>query len=146
MRRTFFDFLGIVWMWGSLPADAHAGSWGGGDRDGFSTSQIVHGHYFTLYAENDVDLQSLAMKLAVPSSIKVIIKSASLPPDSFSLQDQLDIFFLAVSEIMDIHLKKFHVEIKICKNAESLSRIASALFGQPIQPKAFYVVDRKSVV
>ena len=41
---------------------------------------------------------------------------------------------------MDIRLKKFHSEVKICQDAASLSLVAANLFGRSIQSRAFYVV------
>lgn len=138
MRLSSVVLLGILGIAGGfISPEACAGS---SVRDGFSASRVLHSQYFTIYVEEGGDLQSLAMKLAVPPSVKAIIKNPLPFSDASDFSYQLDTLFLAVSEIMEIHLKKFKGQIKICKNAESLSRVASNLFGSPIQPRAFYVV------
>ncbi len=107
--------------------------------DGFKTARKIESRYFDIYIENGIDLQTLVMKLSVPPAIKSIIKEPIPFSDFYTLPDQLDTLFLAVSEIMDIKLKKFKCKIKICKNASRLSNIATMLFGQEVQPGGFYV-------
>ena len=138
MRLRLVALLAILGIGGSLSAAAYAGS--PEAKDGFDVNEIRHSHYFTIYVEEGTDLNDLAVKLAVPPSIKAIIRDIPSSSGGFSFEDQMDILFLAVSEIMDIRLKKFHGEVKICKDAASLSRVATNLFGRSIQPRAFYVV------
>ena len=106
-------------------------------NDGFETGRIIESRYFTICIENGVNLEELTMKLSVPASIKAIIKEPV--SDSYNLPDQVDILFLAVSEIMDTRLKNFKGSLKICRNASRLSDVAERLFGQEIQAGGFYV-------
>ncbi|MCK4463421.1 MAG: hypothetical protein KAU58_03820 [Candidatus Omnitrophica bacterium] len=107
--------------------------------DGFETARKIESRYFDIYIENGIDLQTLAMKLSVPLSIKSIIREPAAFSDSYTLSDQLDTLFLAVSEIMDMKLKKFRCTFKICRNRSRLSDVAKRLFGREIRPCGFYV-------
>jgi len=109
-------------------------------NDGFRTARKIESRYFDIYVESGVDLQALAMKLSVPPSIKSIIREPVTFSDSYALPDQLDTLYLAVLEIMDINLKRFKCDIKICKDRTGLSNVAKRLFGQEIQTGGFYVV------
>ncbi len=110
-------------------------------RDGFQAAKIIKSHYFNIYVESGVDLENLTMMLSVPPSIKTIIRKPASFVDSYILPDQLDTLFLAVSEIMDIHLNEFNCNLKICRNTSQLSAVANTLFGMQIQkPGGFYVV------
>ncbi|MDB4349534.1 hypothetical protein OAA99_01110 [Omnitrophica bacterium] len=114
-----------------------------GIDDGFQEAKRVESRYFSISIEDGVDSEKLSVKLSVPLSIKAIIKEPI--SDVFSLPNQLDTLFLAASEIMDIHLKKFKCDVKICKDASSLSTVAYKLFGQEIQPGGFYVLALDTV-
>ena len=109
-------------------------------NDGFQMARKIQSRYFDIYIENGVDLYTLTAKLTVPPSIKAIIRESVSFSNSNNLTDQLDLFFLAISEILDIRLKNFKCKIKICNNAAGLSRVADKLFGQQIQAGGFYVV------
>lgn len=108
-----------------------------GGNDGFQAAKTVESRYFKIYIESGVDLDRLAMEFSVPASIKAIIKEPV--SDSYSMPNQLDLLYLAVSEIMDIRLKNFKCKLKICKDASGLSGVADRLFGQEIQTGGFYV-------
>ncbi len=116
-------------------------AYAGAARDGFQAARTIKSRYFTIYIENGVDLQNLTMMLSVPPSIKTIIRKPAPFADSYTLPDQLDTLFLAVSEIMDIRLNEFTCNLKICRDASRISAIANTLFGMQIQkPGGFYVV------
>jgi hypothetical protein len=108
--------------------------------DGFQAAKKISSQYFTIYTESDIDLDRLAMKVAVPPGIRVIIKEPVSPSPSYDLEEELDTLFLAVSEIMDIRLKRFESKIKICKNNARLYEIADKLFGKPVRTGGFYVL------
>lgn len=110
-------------------------------NDGFHPAKKIESKYFTILLENGVDTAELAMKIYVPPSIKAIIKKAPVSPYGYGLADQFDLLFLAISEIMDIRLKKFKCKVKVCKNASSLSGITNKLFGRNIRTPGFYVVE-----
>lgn len=137
MRSGALVFLGAMGLWMGFPSVLAAEQQ---VQDGFSTDQILHSRYFTVYAESDINLEDLASRISVPSGVLMIVKNPSFSARAGNLEDQLDGLFLAVSSIMNIQLKKFHSEIKICRDAPSLSRVAVNLFGRPVQNRAFYVV------
>lgn len=97
--------------------------------------------HFTIHVEDGVDVQKLAMKIVVPLSLQtdVFQPDGDIYTDSFA--DQLDLLYLVVGKILDIQLKHFKIEVRICKDAESLERISEQLFGTRIQPGGFFVVS-----
>lgn len=107
--------------------------------DGFKAEVKTKSRYFNIYIKGGVDIQGLTMKLAVPPSIRSIIREPADFLGSYTLYDQLDTFFLAVLEIMDIRLKKFKCTLKICKDASQLSDVAKKLFGRKVKAGGFYV-------
>jgi len=110
-------------------------------KDGFRTARTMHSRHFDIEIESGVDLANLTMALSVPPSIRSIIRESTSFADSFTLPNELDVLYLAVSEIMDIHLGKYKLKVKICKDAESLSRVAELLYGQKVQVGGFYVLQ-----
>lgn len=109
-------------------------------QDGFSEGKSLNGNYFSIYLENGVNMQDLAMRIATPASLKAIIRQPYVDVQADDLPSQFDLLFLAVSEIMDIRLKTFKVDVKICKNAESLRNVSERIFGTAIQTGGFFVV------
>jgi len=131
-KITFFVFLTLcLFCLATYAEDA---------KDGFITARTLESRYFTILVEGGVNTQKLAMMLSVPPSIRAIVRDPIPYATSYELTDQLDIFFLAVSEIMDVRLKDFKCKIKICKDASSLSAVAGSLFGIELTPGGFYVV------
>ncbi|MFH1868806.1 MAG: hypothetical protein ABH843_07535 [Candidatus Omnitrophota bacterium] len=114
-------------------------------NDGFHAVKNISSRYFDISVENGVALQTLAMEISVPPSIKAIIKQPAPFSSSYTLQDQLDTLLLAVLEIMDIRLKNFRCKIKICKDSMSLSNVAETLFGRQIMAGGFYVVSLETL-
>ena len=109
-------------------------------QDGFTLDKQIKSRYFTIYVKNGVDLERLAMKVAVPPSIKAIIRSSTAGFQADRLGDQLDLLYLAVYEILETHLKQFQSSAKVCDNTQCLSDVAKRLFGQEIKSGGFYVV------
>jgi len=114
-------------------------------NDGFNAAETLEGRYFTISVENGVDMQGLAMKVAVSPSITAIIKESVASYDSDKVADQLDLLFLAVSEIMDIRMRSFKCKVKVCKDASSLSAIALKLFDKETTAGGFYVVSLDTI-
>jgi len=131
-KITFFVFLILSFFSPTTYAMAA--------KDGFVAVRTIESRYFTILVEDGVNIQKLAMILSVPPSIRTIVRDPIPYATSYELKDQLDIFFLAVSEIMDVRLKDFKCKIKICKDASSLSAVAGSLFGIDLTPGGFYVV------
>ena len=110
-------------------------------NDGFDTDRMIESRYFTIFIEDDVDLYELTASLTLPPNIKAIIRKPVTFSEYPTISDQFDISFLAVSEIMDIHLRKFGCKVKICRDSQRLSEIADRLFGTKMQTGGFYVAS-----
>ncbi len=110
-------------------------------NDGFKTAKKIESRYFKIFLEEGVNTQSLVMRISVPPAIKGIIKKPVDFADSYTLSNQLDLLYLAVCEIMDVRLKKFKCDIKICKDTASLNDISSRFFGRPIRTGGFYAAQ-----
>lgn len=113
-------------------------AWAG--QDGFVLGKQIKSRYFTIHLKSGVDTDRLTMKIALPSSIKTIIRSSTAGFRDDNLEDQLDLLYLAVYEILEIHLKQFQSSVKVCDDSECLLNVAKKLFGQEIKSGGFYVV------
>jgi len=113
--------------------------------DGFEASSRFESRYFTVLTQDGADLQGLAARVSVPASIRAIIREPVSSYDFYSLKDQLDLMFLAVSEIMDIRLKNFECKVKICRNAAALTEAAKAVYGRAVKTGGFYVADTNTL-
>ena len=108
--------------------------------DGLSFNKQIKSRYFSIYVKDGVDMDRLAMRVAVPASIKASIRSSTAGFQADRLEDQFDLLYLAVYEILEVHLKQFQSSVKVCDNATCLSDVAERLFGQEIKSGGFYVV------
>jgi len=136
MQNRFFlvtaFFLGVI-LTDIPPATASAVK----VNDGFKAARRIQSRYFDICIESGVDEDSLAMRLSVPASIRTIVRKAV--STSYDVPSQMDMLYLAVSEILDIHLTDFTCTVKICRDRKSLSRIAMNLFGQRMSAGGFYI-------
>ena len=136
MRKFFIVVTAVTFvLFLSFGDYSHAGE----VRDGFQAAKKIKSRFFTIYIEGGVNTVELASCLSVPPSIKAIIKDPTVNFHDSSLSGQLDIFFLAVSEILDIRLKSFECKIKICRDMKSLSKVAENLFGRSVNVAGFYI-------
>ena len=108
---------------------------------GIQGSRKMEGRYFKVYVEDGVDAADLSMRIAVPPAINALITEPALSQDPSDLTRQLDLLFLAVSEIMDIRLKDFKIKIMICRDARSLEGVFSKYFGGDLKTSGFYAVS-----
>lgn len=109
--------------------------------DGFNPARKIESRYFTIFLEEGVDLDELAGKIYVPPTIKSVITKEPVSSYGYNLSDQLNLLFLAISEIMDLRVKKFKCTVKICKDAANLELITKRLFGKEIKVPGFYVSE-----
>jgi hypothetical protein len=115
-------------------------------NDGFVAAQEIDSRYFTIYLESGVNLQQLTLNLSVPPDIKVIIGKSTSDFEAFNLENQLDLLFLAVCEIMDIRLAKFKCRVKVCKDDSSLAAVAERLYGMPVAKSGgFFVPELETI-
>ena len=108
-------------------------------NDGFRAAGKTKSDYFTVYIESGVDSDILSERLSVPASLTSIIRRPISLAGHDNLAGKLDLLFMVVSEIMDIRLKRFSCDIKVCRDEKSLSAIAKQLFGKDIKTAGFYV-------
>lgn len=143
MKRFSKLYLGIGLILVSFfCADAFAQT----PDDGFIAAQEMESRYFTIYLESGVNLQQLTLNLSVPPDIKAIIIKPMPGFETFTLPNQLDLLFLAVCEIMDIHLPKFTCRIKVCKDSVSLAAVAEKLYGKPApRSGGFFVPESETI-
>ncbi|MBF0217895.1 MAG: hypothetical protein HQL30_13010 [Candidatus Omnitrophica bacterium] len=111
-------------------------------RDGFQPAHTEESTYFKIYIEDGVNLIDLTMSLVVPPSLKAVIRQPIQSYDELSLSNELDILYLAVSEILDIHVVKFKCSVKVCRNSSSLESLGARLYGSNIPRTAgFYSAE-----
>jgi len=114
-------------------------------RDGYTGSKKIRSKFFTVYAESDGALRSFEYNIDVPSSIRAIIHEPTVLYETGDVGGELDILYLAVSEILDINLRKYSCNVKVCQDAQSLAAVSKKLFGRVIDVPAFYVLDNNTI-
>lgn len=114
-------------------------------NDGFRSHDKFETEHFSVEMEKDVVLDDLHVNLAVPESIRMIIKEPLVFDDPYSLEAELDTLFWAVSEIMDIYLPDFKVDVKVCADIERIKDITGRLFGRSRTAPGFYVSELNTI-
>lgn len=114
-------------------------------NDGYRGNKKISSEYFTVYAEDTSALNRFEYHFTVPSSIDAIVPEPTVIYDTGDVGGELDVLYLAIAEILDIHIKKFHCNVKVCSDAASLARISERLFGRTVRVPAFYVVDNNTI-
>ncbi len=110
-------------------------------HDGFRSGRKIESRYFTVWIEDGADVERLITRLAVPLSIQAIIEEPLLPSEHHQLANEIDTLFLGVLTILDLRIKNFHSNIKICEDQARLLEIAERLFGQAVKQGGFYVAS-----
>ncbi|MBU9889248.1 MAG: hypothetical protein KTQ49_05210 [Candidatus Omnitrophica bacterium] len=132
--------LCLFLCWGACEGDAF--------DDGFSYDKKFEGKYTTAYCAPGMDLTRLAPQLNLRPSDEVLTGrslSASDAPGG-EVAPMLDTLFLQVSDILDMRLRDFKIDIKICAGKEALARLYKLFFGTEIEGRlAFYVHELKTI-
>jgi len=115
--------------------------------DGFGAAKKIEGRYFTIYYEPQIEITQLLQQLNIGPADKLL---AGKPLDeSFSsetgLAEMLDVLFLEVSEVLDMHLYSFHGTIKISRDTFELNDIYNYLFKKDATTRSFYVYDLNTI-
>lgn len=141
MRRKLVTTIIVCFSCVFFAADAHAVQ----VRDGFVSKKRISSNHFDISVASGVDVPRMIAELQTPSSIRATIKASLAGYDSYTLGGTLDILFEAVSSMMDIRLRSFRCQVKICKDQEQLSLVGKALFGVRV-PKTpgFYVAQTET--
>jgi len=108
---------------------------------GFQAGKVIENNRFTVHVEKGIDIGELSMKLALPAALRSILREPLAGASADDLPARLNHIYLAVSEIMDVSIKYFQVNVVICKNSESLSGMSERLFKKKIKAGGFYVVS-----
>jgi len=138
MQRTGYIIIIVVFAISlSICPETSAGE----INDGFNAARRINSQYFDIYVEDGVSLQELSLSLIVPPAIAAIVRDPATAKEAYSLPAQLDLFFLAVSEILDIRLRDFKCKVKFCKDRESLMDVSKKLFGTSVQTAGFYISE-----
>jgi len=130
---AFSIFLFFVSLTGALAID-----------DGFGPSVKVEGKHFTVYYSPKLDLFSLARKLNVRASDRMLAGKYAAG-EGVWLTDMLDTLFIQVCDILDMQLYSFRGTIKICKDAKQLNDIYYNFFQKDIKTRSFYAYSLNTI-
>lgn len=108
-------------------------------KDGFKIGKKIKSKYFTIYLQSGVNEERVALDITLPSALKAGISQYDPRIDNYSLAGEMDLLFLAVSDILDINLSSFDGKIKICRDSYELTQVGRKLFGQSLHVGGFYV-------
>lgn len=115
--------------------------------DDFSQARKIEGSYFIVYYAPLLDLSDLARTLDTGAADKISvgksIKKVSSPEEE--LGDMMDVLFLQVSDILDMHIYSFRGTLKICRNREHLKTIYNNLFGKELKANSLYVAGINTI-
>lgn len=120
-----------------------------GYEDGFGQAKKLLTKQFTVYYSTQLDPSSLAGKLKISFSDRVLagtdskLTSLSGQPE---LVEALDTLFLGVCNILDMNLYSFQGTIKICRDIAQLNDIYANLFGEPLEGRySFYAPELNTI-
>ena len=107
------------------------------------------GEYFTIYAQEGVDLLGVAYKIKLGSNFYLYQDSSSQIFRGGSprevLAENIDSLFKEVSDILDMHLYSYHGDIKIFLTQKNLENEFFELFGEELKTKAFYCRESNAI-
>lgn len=119
-----------------------------GSDDGFGRADKIASAYFNIYYSPQLDVSDLARRLNIGVSDR-LLAGKGIPekkPAQLELADMVDVLFLRISDILDMHLYSFQGSIKICRTNAELIRLYSNLFRQnPKELVSFYSYDLNTI-
>lgn len=102
--------------------------------------------YFTVYYQPDVDLLSITQKIDInPSQYLILDSNSNEASPQMILTKTLDALFLEVCDILDMHLYRFHGNIKICRNSDELKKLFYSYFNQELKAPSFYIYNSNTI-
>lgn len=118
-------------------------------EDGFGQAMNVSGQYFTVYYSPALEVDTLSKELNIGTVDKILAgepsRSISNSPKN-DLAGMLDVLFMRVGDILDMHLYNFHGTIKICADDKALSAIYSNLFDAELGNRfSFYAYSLNTI-
>ncbi len=117
-------------------------------EDNFDLSKKIESKYFKIFYDPGVEIFSLAQRLNILPSDKLL--AGSLKTNGTSTEEEIanmvDSLFLRVAEILDMRLYSFRGTIKICKDYNQLSSIYMNLFNNDLKGmRSFYVFNINTI-
>ncbi len=121
-----------------------------GYEDGFGQAKKLQTKQFTVYYAPQIDTSSLAQKLNISFSDRVLAgtnpKANAAEGGQLELAEALDILFLSVSNILDMNLYSFQGTIKICLDTNQLNNIYTNLFNSSLGGRfSFYASELNTI-
>jgi hypothetical protein len=119
-----------------------------GYEDGFTSEKTIEGGYFIIRVAPQVDITLLAQQLNIGPADKLLAGRSG--KSNFSslggLADMVDIFFLQVSDILDMHVYSFKGDIKVCRDYQQLNQVYNNIFNKDLGGvRSFYVQDSNAI-
>lgn len=118
-------------------------------NDGFGEGRKISGKYFTVMYKPGVEVGTLTQQLNIGLTDKILSGNISSQGNSSAeaeLAEMLDILFLTVSDILDVHLYSFQGTIKVCPDEDALASVYKNLFeGEPGSRLSFYVNELNAI-
>lgn len=117
-----------------------------GSDDGFGRAAKLESRYFNIYYSPQLDVAELARQLNVGVSDQLLVGKTIEAKKPGQLADMVDVLFLRVSDILDMHLYSFKGNIKICRTNAELIRIYNNLFNKSLKElTSFYSSELNTV-
>lgn len=114
--------------------------------DGFVSGKEYKGYFFNIYVEAEIDKDKIVMEMYSPPSLTALIRKSISMFDPNTIAGVFDVLYMAVAEIMDMRLKEFNCNVKICENTETFERVKKNIYKQEItQKKSFYVPENNTI-
>ena len=107
---------------------------------------IVKSKYFSVYGDDNLDINSLLSKLNFEYFFRLdsILESPTRDKRTI-LSRTLDSLYLEVSDILDIHIYSYHGIIKILPDTDSVSAVFEHFFGSDFEERSFYIPEQNTI-
>jgi len=110
--------------------------------DGFGSAESLSGRCTVVYSAPKTDPADLIRRLNMRPSDRLLAGEAlgEKGGSGDDLPGLLDLLYVRVSNILDMHIENLKIDIKVCASYDQLKNIYNRLFGEDLQDKeAFYV-------
>jgi hypothetical protein len=116
--------------------------------DGVAAAKKAEGRYIAVYVAPAIDTASLLQKLNMRPSDTLLTGETLSSKATYEdeMTNMLDVLFLQVSDILDMHLYSLKVNIKVCQTQTQLKNIYNDLFHSDLKDKqSFYVYGLNTI-
>lgn len=114
--------------------------------DGFVSADKIEGKYFTLYYSSELKPVGLDKQLNITRKDQILVAAAQPISTNEPFSEMLDILFLRVSDLLDIHLYSFHGVIKVCKDYASLNNIYKEMFNDDLEGQHSFLIKNLNTI